>query len=139
MNVVCWMRLKVVLAICLNNFYVHYLTIHEPSLTWFEHEYYWWKKYLNIYMLLLNELWCNEIISYLPDNFELILRLDIPYQYYNFHPINKCGVNVSVCVCVCVYVWLQACALESIMRFVTRFSLDVICNIVDICSYVYNM
>ena len=32
---------------------------------------------------------CNEIISYLPDNFELVLRLDIP----NTFPINNLFIS----------------------------------------------
>lgn len=38
--------------------------------------------------ILPNEI-CNDIISYLPDNFELILRLDIP----NTFPINNIYIS----------------------------------------------
>lgn len=45
-------------------------------------------KTINSTQLLPNEL-CNEIISYLPDKFELVLRLDIP----NTFPINTIFVS----------------------------------------------
>jgi len=45
-------------------------------------------KSINGIQLLPNEV-CNEIISYLPDKFELVLRLDIP----NTFPINTIFVS----------------------------------------------
>ncbi len=61
-------------------FYLHInIFLHKPSSLF--------KSICNT-KILPNEL-CNEIISYLPDNFELILRLDIP----NTFPINNLFIS----------------------------------------------